>query len=135
MKSCWPRSPNCFFIASTTFISSLVSSAIFFILSMTWDFSTRAFIISSTATLHTLTAAGCSMRSFTNSSFCSMTRAHSIFTEELLFSCSFFQLAFSSFLQQVELVVELRLVLLKLPDFAGHLLTRGNALLQQHHQD
>lgn len=37
-------------------------------------------------------------------------------------------------LQQVELVAELRLVLLKLQDFAGRLLLRGNALLQQHHQ-
>ena len=38
-------------------------------------------------------------------------------------------------LQQVELVAELRLVLLKLQDFAGRLLLRGNALLQQHRQD
>ena len=36
--------------------------------------------------------------------------------------------------QQVELVAELRLVLLKLQDFTGRLLLRGNALLQQHHQ-
>ena len=33
-------------------------------------------------------------------------------------------------LQQVELVAELRVVLLKLQDFAGRLLIRGNALLQ-----
>ena len=37
-------------------------------------------------------------------------------------------------LQQVVLVAELRLVLLKLQDFVGRLLIRGNALLQQHHQ-
>ena len=36
-------------------------------------------------------------------------------------------------LQQVELVAELRLVLLKLQDFADHHLLQGNAL-QQHHQ-
>ena len=35
-------------------------------------------------------------------------------------------------LQQVELMAELRLVLLKLQDFAGRLLLRGNSLLQQH---
>ena len=33
-------------------------------------------------------------------------------------------------LQQVDLVAELRLVLLKSQDFAGRLLFRGNALLQ-----
>ena len=33
-------------------------------------------------------------------------------------------------LQQVNLVAELRLVLLKSQDFAGRLLPRGNALLQ-----
>ena len=37
-------------------------------------------------------------------------------------------------LQHVNLVAELRLVLLKSQDFAGRLLLRGNALLQQHHQ-
>ena len=37
-------------------------------------------------------------------------------------------------LQQVKLVAELRLVLLKSQDFAGRILLRGNALLQQHHQ-
>ena len=74
---------------------------------MTRDFSTRAFIICSTAALRTLTAAGCSMRSFANSSFCSMTRACGIFIEELLFSCSFFSEG---------------LVLLKSQDFAGRLL-------------
>ena len=97
MKGCWPRSRNCFFIASTTSISLRISSAIFIIVSMTRDFSTRAFIIYSTATLRTLTAVGCSMRCFANSSFYSMTRACSIFIEELLFSCSFFQPAFFSF--------------------------------------
>src|SRR5215216_6045937 len=69
MKGCWPQSRNCFFIASTTSICSRISSAIFFILSMTRDYSMRAFIISSTAALHTLTAVGCTMRSFANSSF------------------------------------------------------------------
>ena len=37
-------------------------------------------------------------------------------------------------LHQVELVAELCIVLLKLQDFAGRLLIRGNALLQEHHQ-
>ena len=37
-------------------------------------------------------------------------------------------------LQQVELVAELRLVLMKSQDFAGRLILRVNALLQQHHQ-
>ena len=37
-------------------------------------------------------------------------------------------------LQHINLVAELRLVLLKSQDFAGRLLLRGNALLQQHHQ-
>ena len=37
-------------------------------------------------------------------------------------------------LQQVELMAELRLFLMKFQDFAGGLLLRGNALLQQHHQ-
>ena len=37
-------------------------------------------------------------------------------------------------LQQVDLMAELRLVLLKSQDFTGRLLLRGNALLQQHHQ-
>ena len=37
-------------------------------------------------------------------------------------------------LHQVKLVAELRMVLLKLQDFADRLLLRGNALLQQHHQ-
>ena len=37
-------------------------------------------------------------------------------------------------LQQVDLVAELRLVILKSQDFADHLLLQGNALLQQHHQ-
>ena len=97
MKGCWPRSRNCFFIAPTTSISLCIYSAIFFILSMTRDFSTRAFIICSTTALRTWTAAKCSMRSFTKSSFCSMTRACSIFVEELLISCSFFQLAFFYF--------------------------------------
>ena len=40
MKGCWLRSHNCFFIASTPSISLCISSAIFFILSMTRDFST-----------------------------------------------------------------------------------------------
>ena len=37
-------------------------------------------------------------------------------------------------LQQVDLVGELHIVLPKSQDFAGRLLLRGNALLQQHHQ-
>ena len=37
-------------------------------------------------------------------------------------------------LQQVKLMAELRLILLKLQDFTGRLLLQGNALLQQHHQ-
>ena len=37
-------------------------------------------------------------------------------------------------LQQVDLVAELRLVLLKSQDIAYRLFLRGNALLQQHHQ-
>ena len=49
MKGCRAWSSNCFFIASTTFISSHLSSAIFFIASMTRDFSRRAWMISFTA--------------------------------------------------------------------------------------
>ena len=49
MKGCWARSSNCFFIASTTFISSHLSSAIFFIASMGRDFSRRAWMISFTS--------------------------------------------------------------------------------------
>ena len=97
MKGCWPRSHDCFFIASMISISLRISSAIFFIISMARYFSTQAFIICSTAVLRTLTTAGCLMRSVANSYFCSMTRACSIFIEELLFSCSFFQPMFSSF--------------------------------------
>ena len=63
---------------------------------------------------------------FADSSFCSMTRAYIILIQLLP--------AGVLLLQQVDLMAELRLVLLKSQDFTGRLLLRGNAVLQQHHQ-